>query len=93
MEHPVEPLTFIEAVVLSVEDDEIEVEVTHPATSEYTLWFPIKLVPRDCRSFGTPLTIALTEDKKALAFQKRIVPAFIGPPTREDWELDQWANS
>lgn len=84
--------TYIEAVVLGREGSEIEVEVTRPDTIEDRLWFPCRIVPRDCWAFGTPITIALTEDKTALAFQKRIVPAFIGPPTREEWELEQWLS-
>jgi hypothetical protein len=86
-------LSFIEAVVLDVDDEEVEVIVTFPLHDDERLYFPLKIVPPGLRKFGTPITIALNEDKSALAFQLRYVPPFIGPPTREEWELEEWLNA
>lgn len=87
-----ERLSFIEGVVFDVEDDEVGVAITFPLGHDERLWFPIKIVPPGLRKFGTPLTIALKKDKTALAFQLRHVPPFIGPPTREEWELEEWLS-
>lgn len=85
-------LSFIEGVISGVDDEEVEVVVTFPLGHDERLRFPLKIVSPGLRKFGVPVTIALNEDKSGLAFQLRQVPPRIGPPTREEWAIEEWLS-
>jgi hypothetical protein len=83
-------ITQVAGVVTDVEPGVVIVSYDR---GRHRVAVPVAHVPKSLRHFGQAVWISAPPSQGWLHFEERQVEPFIGPPTREDWELEQWINS
>lgn len=84
---------YLDGSIVGMDYDEAHVALYMPTGEEVRIWVPFTLMPKYLRRLGQPLRITASGHCDSLEFKVRKVEPFIGPPTREDYELQQWIES
>jgi hypothetical protein len=86
------PLTqYVDGVVSDVDAEEVLIALD--MSEHIGCAFPRGQFPEHLARYGQPVRVSLAADGRTLVFEAREVPPFIGPPTREGFELEQWLKS